>query len=58
MNIIKPDSLLFNQAMLDEEYPFSKQERKVAEKASKIAVKAFEKGLIKSLKFRNMLLNS
>ncbi|WP_192882938.1 hypothetical protein [Haemophilus haemolyticus] len=54
MNTMELDSILFNQTMLDEEYPFSEQERKAAEKASQMAVEAFEKGLIKPLEFRNV----
>ena len=52
MNTMERDNILFNQTMLDEEYPLSEQEKKSAEKASQTAIEVFEKGLIKSLEFR------
>lgn len=51
---MEQDNILFNQAMLDEEYPFSEQEKKSAEKTSQKAIESFEKGLIKPLEFRNI----
>ena len=54
MNTMERDNILFNQTMLDEEFPLSEQEKKSAEKSSQKAIEAFEKGLIKSLEFRNI----
>lgn len=54
MNTMERDNILFNQTMLDEEFPLSEQEKKSAEKSSQKAIESFEKGLIKSLEFRNI----
>lgn len=54
MNTIEFDVKIFNKLMIEEEYPFTEQEKKAAKKASKMAEEAFEKGLIKPLEFRNV----